>query len=43
LTHVSLVIAIEQAFGIRFRVGEVEATRNIGDLVGLILKRLPRG
>ena len=40
LTHVSLILAVEQAFGIRFRVGEVESTRNLGDLADLIEKRL---
>ena len=39
LTHVSLIIAVEQAFGIRFRVG----TKNVGDLADLIVKRLSKG
>lgn len=42
LTHVSLILAVEQAFGVRFRVGEVESAKNVGDLADLILKRLPR-
>jgi acyl carrier protein len=42
LTHVSLILAVEQAFGIRFRVGEVESTKNVGDLADLVMKRLPR-
>ena len=40
LTHISLMVAIEKAFGIRFRVGEVEKTRNVGEFADLILKRL---
>jgi acyl carrier protein len=40
LQHVSLILSIEQKFKIRFRVGEVEGTKNIGDLVALIEKRL---
>ena len=40
LLHISLVVAVEEAFGIRFRVGEVEATRNVGDFVDLILQRM---
>ena len=40
LSHVSLVLAIEQEFGIRFRVGEVEGTKNVGELAALIEKRL---
>jgi acyl carrier protein len=43
LTHVTLILAIEQEFGIRFRVGEVEATKNLGDLVQLINKCIDRG
>ena len=39
LTHISLILAIEDAFNIRFRVGEVEATRNIGDLVDIIARK----
>jgi acyl carrier protein len=42
LTHVSLILAVEQAFGIRFRVGEVESTKNVGDLADLITKRVPQ-
>jgi acyl carrier protein len=42
LTHVSLILAVEQAFGIRFRVGEVELAKNLGDLADLILQRLPQ-
>jgi acyl carrier protein len=38
LVHVSLVIAVERAFGVKFRVGEVEGTRNVGDFVDLILR-----
>lgn len=40
LTHISLVLAVEKAFKVRFRVGEVEATKNVGDLADIIRKRL---
>lgn len=40
LLHISLVLAVEEAFGIRFRVGEVESTKNVGDLANLIARRL---
>jgi acyl carrier protein len=40
LLHISLVVAVEKAFAVRFRVGEVEATRNVGDLAGLVLRRI---
>jgi acyl carrier protein len=39
LMHISLVVAVEKAFGVRFRVGEVETTRNVGEFADLILKR----
>ena len=38
--HISLVLAIEEACNIRFRVGEVEKTANVGELADLILRRL---
>lgn len=39
LTHISLVVMVEKEFSVRFRVGEVEATKNIGEFADLILKR----
>ncbi len=40
LLHISLMVAVEKEFGVRFRVGEVETTPNIGEFANLILKRL---
>jgi acyl carrier protein len=40
LIHISLVIAVEEAFSVRFRVGEVATTSNIGEFANLILKRM---
>jgi acyl carrier protein len=39
LMQISLLVAIEKAFSVRFRVGEVEGCRNVGDLADLIGKR----
>ena len=39
LTHISLMVAVEKSFGVRFRVGEVENAKNVGDFADLILKR----
>jgi len=39
LTHISLIVAVEKAVAIRFRVGEVENAKNIGEFVDLIVKR----
>ena len=38
LAQLSLMVAVEKAFGIRFSLGTVESTRNVGDLVALIEK-----
>ena len=40
LLHVSIVVAVERAFNIKFRVGEVEAAENIGQFAALIVHRL---
>ena len=40
LTHISLLVAVEKSFSIRFRVGEVEGTHNVGELADLILARM---
>jgi acyl carrier protein len=40
LLQISLVIAVEKAFAIRFRVGEVEKTQNVGEFADLISQRL---
>jgi acyl carrier protein len=36
LTHIDLIVAIEQEFGIKFTTGEVTKLRNVGDLITLI-------
>ena len=40
LTHISLIMAVEKNFAVRFRVGEVEKANNIGEFADLILKRI---
>ena len=40
LLQISIVVAVESAFGVRFRVGEVEGTKNVGEFSDLILQRL---
>jgi len=40
ILQVSLVIAVERHFRVRFRVGEVEATHNVGEFADLIARRL---
>jgi acyl carrier protein len=40
LMHISLILTVEKAFSVRFRVGEVETARNVGEFADLILKRM---
>jgi acyl carrier protein len=40
LIHISLLVAVEEAFNVRFRVGEVEATKNVGEFASLIARRM---
>jgi acyl carrier protein len=40
LVHISLLVSVEKAFSIRFRVGEAEATHNVGEFADLIIKRI---
>jgi len=39
LMHISLMVSVEKHFAVRFRVGEVENAKNIGEFADLILKR----
>lgn len=39
LMHISILVAVEKAFDIRFRVGEVEKTKNVGEFADLIIQR----
>lgn len=38
--HITLVVATEMHFGIKFRTGELEGLHNVGDFVRLIQARL---
>jgi acyl carrier protein len=38
--HVTLVVATEMRFGIKFRTAELESLRNVGDFARLIQARL---
>lgn len=40
LLQISIVVAVESAFEIRFRVGEVEGTKNVGEFADLIARRM---
>ena len=40
LLQISLLVAVEKPFKTRFRVGEVEATNNVGEFADLIVRRM---
>lgn len=40
LTHVNLVVAVEQHFKIRFALGELHDLQNVGEMADLIRKKL---
>ena len=40
LAHMSLVTAIERQFKIKFALGELQALRNVGEMVTLIEKKV---
>lgn len=39
LEHINLVVAVENAFGIKFNMGEVNAMKNVGEMVDIIMAR----
>ena len=39
LTHISLVAAVEKAFGVTFTAKDVQALANVGDFVRLIARK----
>jgi len=39
VNHITLVVAVEQAFGIKFKTAELETMKNVGHLVELIEKK----
>jgi acyl carrier protein len=38
--HVTLIVACEQKFGVKFSTSDIEALKNVGDLVGVIKRKL---
>jgi acyl carrier protein len=40
LVHITFVVAVEKAFGIRFSLGETESSENIGAFADLIVRKL---
>lgn len=42
LSHMNLVMAVENRFKIRFALGELPALRNVGDLVDMVERKLAK-
>lgn len=40
LEHINLIVAVEEEFGIKFGMGEVNGMKNVGEMVDIILKKL---
>ena len=38
--HITIVVATEMRFGVKFKTAEVESLKNIGDFISLIRKKL---
>jgi acyl carrier protein len=43
LAHINLVTSVEQEFGIRFALGELQGLKNVGDMLDLMEVKLNRG
>ena len=39
LSHITLISAVEDAFNVKFKMKEVSAMKNVGELVSIILER----
>ena len=40
LEHISLIVAVENAFGIKFGMGQVTRMKNVGEMADIILEEL---
>ena len=40
LMHISIVAAAEKAFSVRFKLGDVENTNNVGEFADLIVRQM---
>jgi acyl carrier protein len=40
LANIRLILSVEQAFNVRFDVGEIQELRNVGNLVAAITRRV---
>ena len=40
LNHINLVLNIEKTFNIRFKVGEIQALKNVGEMIDLLEEKI---
>ena len=40
LEHINLIVAVENNFGIKFNIGEVNKMKNVGEMVDIIMSRI---
>lgn len=40
--HVNLIVATEQAFGVKFSTSDIESLKNVGELVALVRAKLAK-
>ena len=40
LEHVNLIVAVQNAFGVKFNIGQVNGMQNVGEMVDIILQKL---
>jgi len=40
LEHINLVNAVEQEFGVKFKMGEIVSMKNVGEMVTIIMSKL---
>ena len=40
LEHINLIVAIEKAFKMKFKMGEISNFKNVGEMVDIILARI---
>jgi acyl carrier protein len=40
--HISIVVATEMRFGVKFQTAEIESLKNVGDFVALVQRKLAK-
>lgn len=41
LEHIHLIVAVEQAFNMKFKMGDVVGMKNVGDMANILEKTVP--